>query len=74
VTTHLEIRLDQIEAIGRRARALARNAVGDPDRDYWLSDVLGELDALNAAIVVLRRELKELPKFRAVFQQTHCPH
>jgi hypothetical protein len=56
---HLDILLGRIESIGKRTRALARNAVGDRDQDYWLSDLIGEIDALNAAIGEVRRELKE---------------
>jgi hypothetical protein len=58
--THLDILLDQVEAAGKRARACAKNAVGDRDADYWPSDLIGETDALNAAIEELRRELKKI--------------
>ncbi len=45
--------LDTVEAIGKRARSIARNAIGS-DRDYSLCDLLQELDTMNAAISEVR--------------------
>ena len=60
IPTHLDILLDRVEAIANSARACARSAVGDRDADYWLSDLIGETDALNTAIEELRRELRKI--------------
>ena len=42
------------------AVACAKNAVGDRDTDYWLSDLIGETDTLNEAIEEFRREFKKI--------------
>ena len=58
--THLDILIDRVEANGKRCRALAKSAVGDRDQDFWLSDLIGETDDLNAAIGEVRREFKKI--------------
>jgi hypothetical protein len=48
--------INTVEDIGKRARSMARNAIGT-DRDYSLCDLLQELDDLNRSVGELRRAM-----------------
>ena len=58
---HLILLLDRAESIGKRVRALAKNAIGDPDQDYWLSDLINEIDRLHIVVAEVRHELIKSP-------------